>query len=261
MPEDFIDDNEKVAFITGASRGIGRAVAVAAAGLGYNFFLTGRDSEALEQTAVLVRKAASKAAAAKDDRFGCGEGPLIVVHPEDLSNPDAADNLFAAFKNSFDRLDLLVNNAGMVNAKKIGEYTAADWDSVMNVNARTPFFLMQHAVPFLTAAQPGFIINIASVVAHKGYENQSVYSASKHALIGFTKAVARDLKDSNIRVHAVSPGGVDTDLVRNVRPDIDTSDLISPEEIADAVKFLLQMKGNAMIDEISIRRKTKLPWD
>ena len=106
-----------------------------------------------------------------------------------------------------------------------------------------------------------FIINIGSVVAHKGYENQSVYSASKHALLGLVKAVARDLKDTRIRIHVINPGGVDTDLVRSVRPDIDTSEMIDANEIADALLYLLSMNGNAMIDEINIRRKTKQPWD
>ncbi len=252
------DVERKVALITGASRGIGRAIAVAAAGFGYDYFLTGRDEKALEETAALVRKAA---AASSDEQFGCGEGPLVVIQTEDLSRPDAADRLFGAFVKSFDRLDLLVNNAGIVIPKRTGEYTAEDWERTMNINARTPFFLMQHAVPLLEKADPGFIINIGSVVAYKGYENQALYSASKHALLGFTKAAARDLKDTSIRVHAINPGGVNTDLIRNVRPDIDASEMIPPEEIAETITFLLAMKGNAMIDEISVRRKAKLPWD
>ena len=249
----------KVALITGASRGIGRAVAVMAAELGYDFFLTGRDIKGLEKTADLLRKAAASTTSAGS--FGCGEGPMVALHTEDLSKPDAADKLFAAFRASYDRLDLLVNNAGVAPAKAIGGYTGEDWDTTMNINARTPFFLMQHAVPLLKKASPGFIINIGSAVAHKGYESQSVYSASKHALLGFTKAIARDLKEADIRIHAVNPGGVNTDLIRSVRPDIDTSAMIAPEEIAEAVRVLLQMKGNAVIDEISIRRKTKQPWD
>ena len=252
-------DDRRVAIITGASRGIGRAIAVKAAELGYDFFITGRDIKGLEETAELMRKAAASITEAGS--FGCGEGPMIALHTEDLSRPDSADRLFEAFSGSFKRLDLLVNNAGVAPAKAIGGYTAEDWERTMNTNARTPFFLMQHSIPLLEKAEPGFIINIGSVVAHKGYENQAVYSASKHALLGFTKAIARDVKDTSIRIHAVNPGGVDTDLVRNVRPDIDTSAMISPEEIAEAVMVLLQMKGNAVIDEISIRRKTKQPWD
>ncbi|MDC7226296.1 MAG: SDR family NAD(P)-dependent oxidoreductase [Spirochaetales bacterium] len=252
----------KVAFITGASRGIGRAVAVAAASMDYDFFLTGRNESALEETVKVVRKAAAKAANDNDkSRFGCGEGPLIVLHTEDLSCPEAAERLFEAFSRSFDRLDLLVNNAGIVGAKPVGDYSPDDWEHIMNINARAPFFLMQYSIPLLKKADPGFIINIGSVVAHKGYENQALYSASKHALLGYTKATAREFKETNIRIHAINPGGVNTDLVKSVRPDIDTTDMISPEEIAETVKFLLRMKGNAMIDEISVRRRTKKPWD
>jgi 3-oxoacyl-[acyl-carrier protein] reductase len=255
------EEHRKVAFITGATRGIGRAIALAAADLDYDFFLTGRNMEALEETAERVRQAAIEAEAAKNGTPGYSRGPLIQVHSEDLSKPEAADSVFKAFRKCFNRLDLLVNNAGIVLAKKMENYSSEDWETIMNINARAPFFLMQQAVPLLKEAKPGFIINIASVVAHKGYENQSLYSASKHALLGFSKAVARELKDSSVRVHVISPGGVNTDLVRSVRPDIDTTDLIAPEEIGDTVKFLLQMKGNAMIDEISMRRKTKQPWD
>ncbi len=253
-----VSDDKKVALITGASKGIGRAAAVAAARLGYDFFLTGRDVAGLEETAALVRKASS---VSSGEKFGCGEGPFIALHSEDLSRSDSAERLFDAFSGSFERLDLLINNAGTVNPKNTEDYSAEDWDSVMNINARTPFFLMQKSIPMLKAADPGFIINIGSVVSHKGYENQALYSASKHALLGYTKAVARELRDMNIRIHVVSPGGVDTDLIRGVRPDIDTTDLISPADIAETIMFLLQMKGNAMIDEIEIRRRTKLPWD
>ena len=252
-------NERKVALITGASRGIGRAIAVMATEFEYDFFLTGRDLAGLEQTADMLRAAAAERT--EEGKFGCGRGPLIAIQTEDLSQPDAADSLFSAFTASFDRLDLLVNNAGIAPSGTIGGYTAEDWDRTMNVNARTPFFLMQHAIPYLKKAEPGFIINMGSVVAHKGYESQALYSASKHALLGFTKAIARDVRDTDIRIHAISPGGVDTDMVRGVRPDIDTSEMISPEEIADTVRFFLQVKGNAMVDEIAIRRKTKLPWD
>ena len=242
----------RTTIVTGASRGIGRAVAVMLAAEGYDFFLAGRDIRALEETAGLLQIEAGKKGL---------PAPGVVLHSEDLRDPGAADRIFSAFINNYDRIDLLVNNAGVVNPGRIGEYSSKDWDDVFNINARAPFFLMQHAVPMLKKADPGFIINICSIVAKKGYANQALYSASKHALLGATKAVARDLQGTGIRVHAINPGGVDTDLVRSVRPDIDTSEMISPEEIADTVRFLISMKGNAFVDEISLRRSTKLPWD
>lgn len=120
----------------------------------YDFFLTGRDEKALEETVKLIRKAAS---AESGSSYGCGEGPLIVLHVEDLSHKEAADRLFSAFTNSFGRLDLLVNNTGIVGEKPVGD---------LNINAGAPFFLMQHSILQLKKADPGFILNIGSVVAY-----------------------------------------------------------------------------------------------
>ncbi|MDC7124923.1 MAG: SDR family NAD(P)-dependent oxidoreductase [Spirochaetales bacterium] len=239
----------KTAIITGASRGIGRAIARSLAELGCDLFLTGRNEEELYKTRELIL---SQPGAKTDNK--------IVIYPRDLTELESIDNLFVAFEKSFNNLDILVNNAGIAYSRVFGEYNIDDWNRVMNINARAPFFLMQKAVPFLEKADPGFIINICSVVSQKGYAEQSLYTASKHALYGITKAVAKDLQNKNIRVHAILPGGVDTDMVKAVRPDIDTSEMITPEEIAETITFLLKMNGNAVIDEISIRRKTKLPW-
>ncbi|MHC4111793.1 MAG: SDR family oxidoreductase, partial [Planctomycetota bacterium] len=103
-------------------------------------------------------------------------------------------------------------------------------------------------------------INIASVVGVKGYPLQSAYTASKHALRGMTISLAEELRDSNVRVHLLCPGGVDTELVQNVRPDIKKQDLMQPEEIAELVLYLLTHKGNAVIDELHIRRAASTPW-
>ena len=130
----------------------------------------------------------------------------------------------------------------------------------MNLNAKTPFFLTQAALPALRRAPHPLIINIGSVVSLKGYENQSLYSASKHALAGWTRSLARETAADGIRVHLIAPGGVDTDLVRLTRPDIDPSDLISPEEIARSVVFLVESRGNAVIDTLEIRREGKIPF-
>ena len=241
----------KTAIVTGATRGIGRAVALMLADLGYSLFLAGREESGLNETARLSEEKLKKH----------GISPATEIYTGDLGHAGAAEKLFSEFEKSFNRLDLLVNNAGTVSPGRIGEYSEADWENVMNLNARTPFFLMQKSVPLLAAAEPGYIINIGSIVAKKGYANQALYSASKHALLGATKAVARDLQDTDIRIHAVHPGGVDTDLIRSVRPDINTDEMITADEIAESVKFLLTMKGNAFIDEISLRRKNKIPWD
>jgi 3-oxoacyl-[acyl-carrier protein] reductase len=231
-----------VALVTGASRGIGRAISLRLAADGYDLFLVARSADRLREVASL---AAPRRA---------------VTHTADFESPGAADEVARAFREAYNTLDVLVNNAGVAIAGPIGEYQPSDWDRVMNVNARAPFFLTQALLPLLLSDQPGFVISMASAVAKKGYVNQALYSASKHALLGFTKSLARETVDAGLRVHAVLPGGVNTEMVTGVRPDIDASELISPEEVADVVMQLLRMRGNAVIDEVEMRRRTKTPW-
>jgi len=233
------------AIVTGASRGIGRAIAIRLAREGYDLLIVSRSRTALEETRERVVEA----------------GGDCVIAAEDLVSTESPARIRALIEAEYGRLDLLVNNAGMVKAGPLGSYSAADWEAVMNLNARAPFLLMQETLPLLEEAEEGIIINIGSVVSKKGYANQSLYAASKHALLGITKCAARELQSKGIRVHAVLPGGVDTEMVASVRPDIDRSRLIAPEEIAETVHFLVSMGGNAAVDEISVRRATKTPWD
>ncbi len=109
-------------------------------------------------------------------------------------------------------------------------------------------------------AKAPVIVNISSVVGRLGYEKQGAYAASKHALMGFSKVLAKELQPKGFRVHVLSPGGVATEMVSKMRPDIDTSELIQPEEIAEIVQFLIKNRGNAMIDTINIRRESSTPW-
>lgn len=99
------------------------------------------------------------------------------------------------------------------------------------------------------------------MVDFKGYVNQSAYASSKHALAGFTKVLAKEVQEFGIQVHLISPGGVNTEMVREMRPDIDTSQLIQPEEIAELVEFLVNRKGQGTIDHFYLRRKSGLAFD
>ena len=130
----------------------------------------------------------------------------------------------------------------------------------MWVNARAPFILCREALALLRKSPAGYIINIASVVGVKGYPFQSAYTSSKHALRGMTISLSEELRDSNIRVHLLCPGGVDTGMVARVRPDIARDELIRPEEIAELVLYLVTHEGNAVVDELHIRRATSTPW-
>ena len=158
------------------------------------------------------------------------------------------------------RLDVLVNNAGGALNKPFEETTDEEYDRLMDINARVPFRLCRRMLPLLRRSECPTIINIGSVVSHKGYVRQAAYSASKHALLGMTKALAREVAPEGIRVHLLAPGGVFTDMVRIARPDLSPEGMIQPEEVAELAAFLVEHRGNAVIDEIQVHRVGKEPF-
>ncbi|MDH4238658.1 MAG: SDR family oxidoreductase [Phycisphaerae bacterium] len=234
----------KVAIVTGASRGIGKAISLAMAKEAATVVLAARAMDKLKETAEQVTAAGGKAH----------------IIPTELTDERSIKNLVKATGERFGRLDILINNAGITHSAKLEETLTKDYDRCMSINARAPFILCREALPLLKKAEAAYIINIASVVGVKGYPLQSAYTASKHALRGMTISLAEELRGSNIRVHLLCPGGVDTELVQKVRPDIKKQDLMQPEEIAELVLYLVTHKGNAVIDELHIRRAASAPW-
>jgi len=234
----------KVATVTGASRGVGRAISVALATEGGTVLLAGRAVDALAQTAALATEA--------------GGEPHIV--PVELTREDSIKELVRQASEAHGRLDILVNNAGITHSAPLEETTTEAWDRCMAVNARAAFILCREALPALKKASRAHIVNIASVVGIKGYPLQSAYTASKHAMRGMSLALAEELRGSTVRIHVLCPGGIDTDMVLRVRPDINKNELIAPQEIAELVVYLVTHEGNAVLDELRIRRATAGPW-
>ena len=230
--------------MTGAGRGIGRAAAAALAAHGVRVALAARSEAELEK----VRREIEE---------GGGEA---IAFPADLAKVEVPRSLVSAVVNAFGGLDILINNAGFAESRPISATSAEEWDRLMAVNARAPFLLCREALPHLKKSGRGRIVNISSVVGYKGYVNQGAYTASKHALAGFTKVLAQEVMADGIRVHLVSPGGVDTGLATRMRPDLDRSGLTAPGEIAETILFLLCQEGSAVIDEVNIRRPGKSPW-
>ena len=239
-----MDFKGKTALVTGSSRGIGESLALRLAGLGIHVVITGRDADKLND---LKRRIQST-----------GAEPHLVV--ADMADPETPGLLIRETIEKFGRLDILVNNAGYAVAKPLSLTTMEEWDSMIAINARGPFFLCREAIPYLQQSDCGTIFNISSVVGRLGYENQSAYAASKHAMMGFSKVLAREVQPLGIRVHTIAPGGVATDMVKTMRSDLSTSNLIQPEGIADIVEFLLKFRGNAMIDNIDVRRSNGTPF-
>ena len=188
-------------------------------------------------------------------------GPRVSLITADLSDPASAKYIVDETVSAFGGLDLLVNCAGVPQKGPFTEVTPEEWDRVFAVNARAPFFICQAALEPLKKSSKPIVINISSVVGFKGYINQSVYSSSKHALAGFTKVFAKEVQPFGIRVHLISPGGVATEMVKKMRPDINPSELIDPEEIAEIVRFIVTRKGAGTIDQFYIRRYTGLAFD
>jgi len=234
----------KVAIVTGAGRGIGKAIAVSLGAEGAAVVLASRTKDSLCETARAVEAAGGKA----------------VVVPTDVADEEAIKNLVAVTKKQLGRLDILVNNAGVVHSSPLEHTATEDWDRCMTINARGPFILCREAIPMLRDADRGYIINMCSFVGVRAYPNQSAYGASKHALRGMSMALAQELRADNIRVHVICPGGVATDMIKDVRPELKSEDLMTPDEIAELVLYLVTHKGNAVIDELHLRRTAASPW-
>jgi NAD(P)-dependent dehydrogenase (short-subunit alcohol dehydrogenase family) len=185
----------------------------------------------------------------------------IVSCTGDITDSGFVRSLPTAAVERFGGLDVLINCAGTAQNQRFEEVTEEDYDRIMNLNARAPYFLCQASLPALRCSACATIINITSVVAHKGYPYQSAYAASKHALAGFSKSLANEVYQENIRVHLISPGGVYTPMVAQTRPDL-TPDMVSlPEDIANIAAFYLQMRdANAIVDEIQVHRSGKEPF-
>ena len=234
-----------VALVTGASRGIGKAIAIELAALGYDLALVARNESALAEVIASLPDSCGKA----------------VAIPADLSQEESYASVISEAVSELGGLDVLVNCAGLSQAGSFTEVTPQEWDRIFAVNAKAPFFLCKEALPYLKESPKATVINISSVVGFKGYINQSAYSSSKHALAGFTKVFAKEVQPFGIRVHLISPGGVATEMVTKMRPDINADELIQPSEIAELVRFLVTREGNGTIDHLYIRRYSGLAFD
>ncbi len=221
----------KVALVTGASRGIGAATALALAHEGARLALAGRDVEQLKAVAARVVEAGA-------------EEPLVLAY--DVTAPDAVRAAFQLLHRELGRLDVLVNNAGVLEDALLGMVTPAQIDRVFAVNTTAVITHMQYASRLMARRRAGSVVNVASIIGRVGNEGQVVYGASKAAVIGATLSAAKELAPTGIRVNAVAPGFIETDMVRALPPDkralrqrdIKMGRVGTPEDVADVILFL-----------------------
>ncbi len=232
----------KSALVTGGGRGIGRAIALALAGEGCAVAVCARTAAEVEETARLIEAAGGRAL------------PIV----SDVSSESDAESTVARALGAFGGLDVLVNNAGVFALAPVVETTVEEWDRVMAVNARGTFLFSRAALRHMRERGAGAIINITSTAGKRAYAEQSAYVAAKHAVQGFTKALALEAQAYGVRVHAVCPGVVATRM--SAVTHADRPDRMQPEDVARAVVYLLSLSPNAVVDELVLRRNGAVPW-
>jgi NAD(P)-dependent dehydrogenase (short-subunit alcohol dehydrogenase family) len=214
---------EKVALVTGGSRGIGKAVAAAYAREGAEVVVTARDLGSLE-------------AAAKEIR---NSGGRVVALQADVADRHQVKDLAKEINRRFGRLHVLLNNASLLGPRvPILEYPEEEWEAVIAVNLNGPFFVIKACLPLMTAAGEGSIINVSSGVGRIGKPRWGAYAASKFGLEGLTQVLAAELQPLHIRVNAVNPGGTRTTMRAAAYPEEDPLTLPTPEEITPVFVYL-----------------------
>ncbi len=219
----------RTAFVTGASRGIGRAIARTLASAGARIIVASNERENNEIVAGEIRAAGGQASA-------------VFI---DMTSPDSIKEAFGAVLKE-GRIDILVNNAGVTKDGFAMRMKKEDWDFVLSINLTGVFLASQQVMPGMMKERWGRIINIASVVGQMGNASQVNYVSSKAGVIGMTKALARELAGRNITVNAVAPGFIETDMTAKLPPEVKDAMMSQialkrfgkPEDVAAAVKFL-----------------------
>ncbi len=218
--------------ITGASRGIGRAIAGKLSAPDVTLLLHGRDTVALAETCKAVQSQCA--------------GVVKLIH--DLATEKGVSNLISQV--GADPLDVLVNNAGIAVVKPFREVTSEEWNQTLGVNVTAPFRLMQC---FVGQMPPGScVVNILSVAAKTGFENWSAYCMSKFALEGFSQSVREELREHRIRVINIYPAATNTEIWNDVAGEWPRDKMISPEEVASAVVYALSQPPNVAIENITL---------
>ena len=222
--------------ITGASRGIGRAIAEKLAASDVTLLLHGRDTVALADVC-------------KSLKPNCAN-VIRLIH--DLAVSSGVCDLIAEVGK--DPLDLLVNNAGIAIVKPFGEITSIEWQQTVGVNITAPFLLTQHFAPRMPPGSS--VVNILSIAAKTGYPNWSAYCMSKFALEGFSQSVREELRDRRIRIINVYPAATDTDIWNKVEGEWPRKKMISPAEVAGAVAYALSRPADVALENISLSNLT-----
>ena len=233
---------DRAALVTGGSSGIGLAIARALGQDGYGVTVSARRPDKLEAAADVLRS----------------EGLDVLAHPAQMGDEDEVVALVSAHRDRFGRLDVLVNSAGVGIGEAMDQITAKKLDIQLGANLRGLILATREGLPMLreAGAEHGkaLIVNMASVAGKSGQAWLSVYSATKAAVIGFSQATQKEVDGQGIQVTALAPAFVDTPMTDFVKGQVDASDMITSEDIAESVRFLLRTSKACLVPEIVFLR-------
>ncbi len=229
----------KVALVTGASRGIGLAIARTLGRMGVRLALCARDARRLEGVAADFERA----------------GTDVLAVTTDVTRPNDIASFVQKAEQSLGPVDILVNNAGIGYFASVQDASVANWDAVLDTNLKAVFLLSKAVAPGMIRRRTGHIINIASLAGKSAFAGGSVYCASKWGLLGLTQCMAEDLRPYGIRVSAVCPGSVATDFSPHAGKSAEK--MLQPEDVAHAVEMIVQEAAQSFISEVLLRPTQK----
>lgn len=226
------------ALVTGATEGIGRATAFALGRAGY-------------RVGVCARTAAKVAALVEELR---GAGIEAAGRAGDVAREEDVAAIVEQVAGALGEVGVLVNNAGVLIARPIGELTVEDWDATMAVNLRGPFLMTRAVLPPMRARGRGHIVNVASLSARSGFAGGAAYAASKHGLLGFGRSLMLELRKEGIRVITICPGSVATGML-DAQPMLksDPGRILRPDDVADTIVHALRLPDRALVSELDLR--------
>jgi 3-oxoacyl-[acyl-carrier protein] reductase len=229
--------SESVALVTGAGRGIGRAIAATLARQGSTVVLTARTRKELEAVRVEIEVQGGKA----------------VSLQADITRDDQVEQLFNELSSRFRRLDVLVNNAGFGMFAPVRDLSVDDFDSMWKLNMRALFLCTQKALKLMEPQKSGIIVNVSSLAGKNAFIGGAGYSATKWALMGFSKTLMLEVREHNIRVITICPGSVDTSFSQQERNSARSDRILHPQDVADTILAAMTLPERAMVSEIDIR--------